>query len=43
MLATTFAGGLAVALREIASFFGDKGKLVMITVSVFFVGNYSAN
>ncbi|XP_014490381.1 aluminum-activated malate transporter 8-like [Vigna radiata var. radiata] len=33
VLATTFAGGLAVALREIASFFGDKGKLVMITVS----------
>ncbi|XP_047163938.1 aluminum-activated malate transporter 8-like [Vigna umbellata] len=37
VLATAFAGGLAVALREIASFFGDKGKVVMITVSVFFV------
>lgn len=43
MLATAFAGGLAVALRTIASFFGDKGQVVMISVSVFFVGNYTTN
>ncbi|KAL9322623.1 hypothetical protein ACSQ67_010676 [Phaseolus vulgaris] len=37
VLATGSAGALAVALRKIASYSGDKGKLVLTSVTVFFV------
>ncbi|KAK7335603.1 hypothetical protein VNO80_27539 [Phaseolus coccineus] len=37
VLATGSAGALAVALRKIASYSGDKGKVVLTSVSVFFV------
>jgi len=43
VLATGSAGALAVALRKIASYSGDKGKLVLTSVTVFFVGNYIVN
>ncbi|CAJ1956214.1 unnamed protein product [Sphenostylis stenocarpa] len=37
VLATGFAGALGVAIRKIASFSGEKGKVVMTSVSVFFI------
>jgi len=42
VLATAFAGGLAVAVSKIASFSVDVGKLVT-WVFESFVGNYTVN